>query len=268
MARFINGSGFLISNIDYETHFVNMNSFDDEMWLWNQGLNVLFKETILKRDLTFKYNDCELTKTIIFYPRRAKLYLIDTNDYAYFINKYFVNYKIIERDPEFYSFQIPLPEIFYYRENSEIQHEDRYNVSIGRYRNQTYKNIEKYTLRFNARFESDFHSNNSDPIFQRNFSNIYSLSEEYKRYLYLMMNIDPVKVNVNNLITPYFLLSSSEIKDLKDLVDSIAEDIHEAMIEDAEESYARAYDDWFNSTLDDLNREAFENDPDNYWNID
>jgi hypothetical protein len=40
------------------------------------------------------------------------------------------------------------------------------------------------------------------------------------------------------------------------------------MERDDEESRDREYGRYWNSTLDELNREAFENDPDNYWNID
>lgn len=268
MSIFIDGTGFLVSNEDYgkiSRDYNSNNPFDfDE--LLEDAVGYLFNKTILKFEQTFIHNKIQLTKIITFNPSKNKFYLVNKDDFSYFKKKYFSTYKVIERKPEFYSFQIPKPEIIFYRKNNSLRHEDRYSVSVNKFKGFTYKNIEKYTLRLKTDFRRDFSINNSDPLFQRDFSSIYNLSEEYRKYLCLMMNVEQKKVNVNKLITPHYLLSFSELKQLCDDVDSVLDSAYSAWERHAQESAAEQYDGFFD--LDQLNEEAFENDPDNYWNID
>lgn len=269
MSIFIDGTGFLVSNEDYGkiSRDYNSNITFDYDELLEDAVGYLFNKTILKFEQTFIHNKIQLTKIITFNPSKNKFYLVNKNDFSYFKKRYFSTYKVIEREPKFYSFQIPKPEIVSLKnKKSGSQYEDRYNVSInGSTVNKIYRE-NQYTLRFRTDFRRDFSINNSDPLFQRDFSSIYNISEEYRKYLCLMMNVDQKKVNVNKLITPHYLLSFSEVKQLSDYVYSALDSVVSALDRHAQESAAEQYDDFFD--LDQLNEEAFENDPDNYWNID
>ena len=235
---------------------------------WESSLSQYFKNIIFSFNYKFLRNDDELLKTLVFYPSKRKSYIINTCDLAVFIEKYFSGFNLIEREPSFYAFHIPFPSIIRFRENRLLSNEDKFNITLGKFNNQSYRNIEIYTLRINSMLNKDFRENNFDPIFQKNFNSAFNLFEDYKTYLNLILDIDTRKVDINNLIYPYFLLDKAEILELFKIEDSIYKQINEEMEKEAGESRDREYDSWWKDTLDEMNREAFENDPDNYWNID
>lgn len=255
------GTGFLINNSDYNQFFGNRNNQDGFDHAWGMALGRFFKDVIFYSD--YKLNDDESNKTLIYYPLKRKSYILNSNEINYFKSKYFPNFNLTERSPEFFSFQIPFPEIYYFQENSKMKHDDMYDISIGRYNSQTYKNIENYTLRLNTRSKTDFES-----IFQKNFSSVYKLAEDYKEYLKLMMDIEPSNINTNDLIKPYYTLHQNELKKIIEIENALNDEMHEEAMRDSEDKMGEKYSKWFDSELDELNRQAFENDPENYWNID
>jgi hypothetical protein len=83
-----------------------------------------------------------------------------------------------------------------------------------------------------------------------------------------MIGVEPSKINTNNLIQPYYLLSQKELEEIKVIESEIMEEHHKQEMRENDEKMDQEYGKWFDSELKDLNRQAFENDPDNYWNID
>lgn len=255
------GSGFVINNKDHKQFFDSQKELNKDDMEWEMALGVLFKEVVFHSE--HKINNTGLNKSLIYYPLKRKTYILNQNKLDFFINKYFQNFKLIDRKPELFSFQIPFPEMIYFNENSKIKHDDRYNIYIGRYKSETYKNIENYTLRINPRSISDF-----DPIFQKDFLSVYNLAEGYKEYIKLIMDIEPSNINIHNLIKPYYMLDDNELNKLMEIEKDIINDFHEESMRENNEKMDEQYSKWFDSEMDNLNRQAFENDPDNYWNID
>jgi hypothetical protein len=235
---------------------------------WETSISQYFGNFIFSFNYEFFQCEKEILKTIVFNPYSRKTYIIDTNQLSSFIEKNFPKSKLIERQPIFFSFLIPFPSIIHYEDNDAIKNDDQFNISLGKFKYQTYKNIENYTLRINPSVSKDFRENDLEPIFQKDFKSIYNLIEDYKTYLNLLLDIDTEKVKINNLVSPFFLLEKNEILELVKIEDSIYKEMYEEMERYDEERRDREYDRYWNSTLDELNREAFENDPDNYWNID
>lgn len=261
-------NSFVINSIDSKLFGHRNNKLFEYSYEWESSISKYFKNIIFSFNYNFLLNDKEIFKTVLFYPSKRKSYIINTSELAGFIEKYFSGYNLIEREPIFYAFHIPFPSIIHFKENRLISNEDKFNITLGKFNNQTYKNIENYTLRINSMFYKDFRDNNFDPIFQKQFHSVFNLFEDYKTYLNLILDIDTKKVEINHLIYPYFLLDKAEILELFKIEDSICKQINEEMAKEAEESRDRDYDSWWKDTLDEMNREAFENDPDNYWNID
>ena len=252
---------FVINDDDYINFFNYMKDlYPSYDFVLNSALNVIFNQVIFYS--TYNLDDYDLKKTLIYYPLKRKTYLLNTNEFNYFKNKYFPNFKLFERSPELFSFQIPFPEIYYYRENHE-KYEDRYNINIGRYKSQTFKNIENYSLRFNPNSSLHF-----DSIFQKDFLSIYNLSKGYKEYLKLIMDIEPKTVNINNLVEPYYLLDKIELIKLIEIGKEIDDKLSEEALRENEEKMNKEHGNWFDSQMDELNRQAFEDDESNYWNID
>jgi hypothetical protein len=235
---------------------------------WETSISQYFRNIVFSFNYELFLYEKEILKTIVFHPSKRKTYIIDTNQLSSFIEKYFPKYRLIERQPIFYSFLIPFPSIIHYKDNDALRNDDQFNINLGKFRYQTYKNIENYTLRINPSVSKDFRENDLDPIFQKDFKSVYNLIEDYKTYLNLLLDIDTEKIKINNLVSPFFLLEKNEILELVKIEASIYSKMYEEMERDDEESRDRQFGRYWNSTLDELNREAFENDPDNYWNID
>ena len=255
------GNGFVVSNNDRNHFLKNKGNFYEEDIFCQGALSGFFKDIIFQT--TYKLNENGLNKVLIYDPIKRNTRLLNSNEVDTFKSKYLSKFKLIERSPEIFSFNIPLPEIHYFLENSQMKHEDMYNISIGRYKSQTYKNIENYTLRLDPKSRRNF-----DLIYQKEFLSVYNLAESYKEYLRIMMDIEPSEINTNNLIKPYYLLDQNEIKEILKIEDSINDKRHKESIREYEEAMDEQYGKWFDSEIDDMNRQAFENDPDNYWNID
>jgi hypothetical protein len=268
MGLVLNSKNFVLNSDDLILFGDNKSDTFEYSHTWENAIDLQFKKQIFRTYLEVKIDDIISQKILIFYPWKRKSYLIENDKLSYFIDKYFSGFNIVEKTPEFYSFLIPFPDLEYYLENSKISHEDRYNVVLGKFKGNTYKSIKNYTLKLNTTYNFDFRTNDFDPIFQSDFQSIFNLSEKYKEYLKLMMNINIDNIDINNLLVPYYKLNSQEIKKIIDIENSINDEIHEQMERQSEEDYDRQYSNWFNSEMDELNRNAFENDSDNYWNID
>ncbi len=252
---------FIINNNDFNKFFNYNGRLFEPDYEWESALRHFFKDVIFYS--TYKLDNNDLSKSIIYYPLKRKTYILNSNEVEFFKNKYFLNFKLIDRSPEFFSFQIPFPKIYYFLENSKINNEDQYNISIGRYKSQTYKNIENYSLRIDCNSIESF-----DSIFQKDFKSVYNLTEDYKSYLNLMMGIEPSLISIKNLIKPFYLLSQNELEEIKVIESKIMEEHHKQEMRENYEKMDQEYSKWFDSEMNDLNRQAFENDPDNYWNID
>jgi len=213
------GKNFVITNNDFIKFFNYNGRLFEPDFEWESALRHFFKDVIFHSD--YKLDNIELSKSIIYYPLKSKTYLLDSNEVDYFKNKYFPNFKIVQRSPEIFSFDLPFPEIYNFLENSQMKHEDMYNISIGKYRSQTYQNIENYSLRIDCRSRRNF-----EPIYQNEFLFVYNLVEDYKEYLRLMIGVEPSKINTNNLIQPYYLLSQKELEEIKVIESEIGENAH------------------------------------------
>jgi hypothetical protein len=268
MGLVLNSKNFVLSTDDLNLFGDNESDTFEYSHTWENAINLQFKNQIFRTNLEVKINDIISQKILIFYPSKRKSYLIENNKLSYFIDKYFSGFSIVEKTPEFYSFLIPFPDLEYYLENSKITYGDKYNVALGKFKGNTFKSIKNYTLKLNTPYNFDFRTNDFDPIFQRDFQSIFDLSEKYKAYLNLMLKINIDNIEINNLLVPYYKLTTNEIKNIIEIENSINDEIHKQMERDAEDDYDRQYSNWFNSEIDELNRNAFENDSDNYWNID
>lgn len=268
MGLVLNSKNFALSSDDLNLFGDDKSDTFEYSHTWENAIDLQFKNQIFRTYLEVKIDDIISQKILIFYPWKRKSYLIDNDKLSCFIDKYFSGFNIVEKKPVFYSFLIPFPDLKYYLDNSKITHEDRYNVVLGKFKGKTYKSIKNYTLKLNTPNDFDFRTNDFDPIFQSDFQSIFNLSEKYKDYLKLMMNINIDNIDINNLLVPYYKLSSLEIKKIIDIENSINDEIHEHMKRESENGFDRQYSNWFDSEMDELNRNAFENDSDNYWNID
>jgi hypothetical protein len=252
---------FIINKNDFIKFFNYNGKLFEPDFEWEMALRHFFKNIIFHSTYTLDTNGS--SKSIIYYPFKKKTYLLNSDEVEYFKNKYFLNFDLIDRSPDFFSFQIPFPKIYFFLENSKLNNEDQYNISIGRYKSQTYKNIENYTLRIDSKSIESF-----DSIFQKDFITVYNLTEDYKSYLKSIMGIESSLISTKNLIKPFYLLSQNELEEIKVIEGKIMEEHRKQDIRDNDEKMDKEYGKWFDSEMNDLNRQAFENDPDNYWNID
>ena len=104
--------------------------------------------------------------------------------------------------------------------------------------------------------------------YKKDFLSVYNLLEGFKDYLKLMIDIEPSKIKTNNLFNPFYLLTQKEFKEIIEIEREIYNEIHEAEMQRAEEEMNEKEEKWFDSEMGDMNRQTFESDPDNYWNID
>ncbi|WP_192349349.1 hypothetical protein [Algoriphagus sp. Y33] len=174
----------------------------------------------------------------------------------------------MDRAPLFYLFNIPFPNIEYEVENLSISGEDRYSIIVSKFREKTYQNLERYRVRIEIPNTFDFRENPFRPIFQANFQDIYDFSESYKEYLSKFLNVDPVCIKTKNFIVPFYLLNADELIEINSIQYEIESEMHQKMIEESQEIEGEEHFNWERSVMEEMNREAFEFDPDNYWNID
>jgi hypothetical protein len=237
---------------------------------WEWAVISYFKDILFVCENEIDLNGKKVFKTLIFNNyNRKRTHIINRSSSQHFINENYADKKIITRVPHFYLFYIPFPNIKFEVENSSISHEDRYNILISKFRRKTYQNLERYLVRLDipdlVHFEED---NQFRPVFQKSFQDIIDLSESYKVYIAEFLNVEASLINIENLIIPYYLLNADEIKKINSIQNEIENKIHTEMMEDAQERESEAYEKYESSLFDEANREAFEFDPDNYWNID
>ncbi|WP_372950575.1 hypothetical protein [Mariniphaga sp.] len=235
---------------------------------WELAVNRYFKDILFVCENEIDLNGRKFFKTLIFNNYRKKTHIINRTCSQHLINKNYADKKIINRAPFFYLFNIPFPNIKYEVENSSLSHEDRYNILISKFRHKTYQNMERYHVRLDIPDTYDIRESQFRPVFQKTFQDIIDLSESYKVYLAEFLNVETKRINTENLIVPYYLLNADELNKINSIQNEIENKIHTEMMEDAQEKENEAYARWESSAIDEMNGEAFEFDPENYWNID
>lgn len=266
--------GLLLKSVSYLIDSQDKDLFESEEDLftysdeWESATINYFKNKIFQSELEITTNSKTKLLTLIFNPRRKKTHIILREQTEHFIKKYFPTSDIILRQPKFFAFLIPFPEIDFYLENSKITDESKYNLSISKFRRRTHQNIESYCVRLKSPMNFDFRENEFDPIFQFEFQNIIDISENYKAYLSEFLNISPSQINTQNLISPFYLLTTDEVKSIIEIESSILNDMHEAMLEESQRQEAEYQSRAWDSQMDELYWDAFENNPDNLWNVD
>ena len=252
--------------IDSKHKYLIQASRFDFSWEW--AVNRYFKDTLFVCEIEIDSKGKKSLKTLVFNTHRKKTHFINQISFQDLIDKYYTDKKFMDKVPSFYLFNIPFPNIKYEVENSSISHEDRYNIIVSKFRQNTYQNIERYSVRIEIPDTFDFRENPFRPVFQTNFQDIFDFSESYKDYLSKFLNVEAARINTENIIVPFYLLSADELIEINSIQNEIENKMHEEMIEDAQEREGEAYSRWESSVMDEMNGEAFEFDPDNYWNID
>src|SRR6266567_2049501 len=208
---------FILKSISYfiasrdENLLQNQEDTFNYSYEWEIAVQRLFKDVLFVHEKEIIINGKKNFVTLIFNPHRKRTYIIARERFQYFIDKYYPTKRIVERQPSFYSFLIPFPNIEYQEENSKISWEDRFNISLSKFYLKTFQPLERYIVRLKTPNTFDFRENLFDPIFQINFEDIIDLSEKYKNYLSLFLNIDCNQIDIRNLIVPFYQLSSDEI---------------------------------------------------------
>lgn len=267
MELLLTSPSFTIKSKDLTLLEKNINLFEYS-FSWEYAISHFFRNSIFIFDEEININDSFLSKTVIFYPFKRKTYVLEKSKSSSFLSRYFTNFKIISRQPIFYSFLIPMPEISYYLENSKLTWEDKFNIDIGRFNRKTYSNLHNYNVRLNSSTVYDFRENQFDPIFQRDFESIIEIANKYKEYLQIMLSIPNDQININNLIKPYYELSTEELKSIISIENSFIDEMHQEQVINNERCKNEQYEKFMNAEMDDLYGQAFENELDSIWNID
>ncbi len=260
-------NGFVIKEEDYFSfqedldYHLNYEFLDD-------AIDHLYKDKLFIFKYVIKCNDLDIEKVIIYYPSKRKTYLLNQTEVLFFCKKYFPSYLVIEKEPEFFIFFIPFPRIISKDKHSK-NYENQFDLSIGKFHSKSFENlyIDKY-IGFDQFVNSDFLKNEFHLIFQKDFQSVYRLIEDYKKYLNLILLIDLKKINSNKLFTPIYFIESADLKSLIDFANEESDYVHEQIEKQAKMDFYEHKTDTFYSDVSDLNNSAFENDPDNYFNID
>lgn len=265
----INGNFFFEEN-DVEKWF----SAHDYMGTYNEVLPaVLFSKSIFVNETFYEVNEKRNEIIIVFNPKDGKTFYVEKANYEEFKTKYFQNLNIIQREPSFFVFIIPIPFLSYSFTNGDYPpYDDHKKMIISKFKNTSYENVNdsNYTMRlsFQLGIDSIFGDNDSDPIFQSSFQDIYEISMEYKKYLAEFLCVNKSLIKINKLIRPYYKLEKAEIDKFSNWIDEDMMDYFHEEARNSELRNADIHEKKFNDELDELNWQMFENDSNNYWNID
>ncbi|MBL7770551.1 MAG: hypothetical protein JNK20_16350 [Flavipsychrobacter sp.] len=243
------------------------NSYHDKE-IWESAISYFFKDTLFIKDEIIETKHSRIDYTLIFYPKKRKTYLVEKAKLEDFVRNYFNGFNLVEKAPLFYSFLIPLPNIDYNNNQFPSFGNKGYLTTINKFTGSTFKRLGTYTIRITFPNTLDFRENNFDPVFQKDFNSIYEIAHEYGNYLESMFGIRVEAINLYKYILPFYKLEPDELKGIDEIESKIHEKIDIQIRKDLEKEAEEDYQNWFDSMVDEMNDQAFENDPDNYWNID
>ena len=239
------------------------------MPILGNAITLFFKDCLFTHQEDAYVNEIKKTVVIIFNPTKRKYYCIDEPNFNDFINKNYPSKQIIKRAPSLYCFQIPFPNIEFVGDNTW---EDRFKLSISKFHKKTYQPLESYIVRLKLPTSLDFRQNSFDPIFQVALQNVINLSEAHNKYLSFFLNMNQSLIDSTKLIMPFYKLSKEEIISITKMKDKLMQEMNLRMNEEMEENsrqeMAADYERYWTGAINDMNREAFENDPSNIWNVD
>lgn len=236
--------------------------------IFESAISSFFKNTLFISNQIVETNGLKIDYSIIFFPQRRRTYIIDRTNAEEFIRNNFKDFKILERSPLIYSFLIPFPNIDYHFNRQTNFGNSEYLVSINKFAGSTFKKLETYSVRLTFPETFDFRNNNFDPIFQKDFNSIYDIAMEYNNFFDSLFGIRIAPNILNKYILPFYELELHEFEKIDDIESKMLDNIETQMRNEADDEREELYQRWFDSEIDEMNREAFENDPDNIWNID
>jgi hypothetical protein len=91
------GKNFIITNNDFIKFFNYNGRLFEPDFEWGSASRHFFKDVIFHSK--FNLDNHGLIKSIIYYPLKSKTYILDSNEVDYFKNKYFPNFKLVQRTP-------------------------------------------------------------------------------------------------------------------------------------------------------------------------
>lgn len=245
---------------NFVTDNLNLINKDSEnnFFLENALVNFFTNNLFISNDIRF--NCTGYIYNVIYNVAEGKTYLIESNRSNFFISKYFPNKTIIYRQPEFYSFIVPMPKIEKVHLDNNLESE--YLISIAKTNDSSFKHLDRRKLTF-KRFQDE-------PEIELfcGFDQLMQLRDQYKNYIKELLNISLDKIPLTKLTCAYYIISSEEITKIKSLMDIEVKALYDEIERDRQIEEGRLWEEEFNGYIDECYRAAFENNPDNYWNID
>ncbi|HTM65039.1 MAG TPA: hypothetical protein VL093_01855 [Flavipsychrobacter sp.] len=192
-------------------------------------------------------------------------YIVKKTELNLFLGKYFPQHLFVHRVPDFFSFNIPFPEIEY------PSREPSTGICIGEFKSSTYQPLSrtgvlKLSYRYNRQI---FDANSSDYFFFKEFSSVLEFQNQYKDYLSSFLNTSSHSLCSHRLITPYFQLTSQEFQSVLEIAEALREkDEYEEQSYDAYRNELAQQKEKDNFYEEQYRQSYLEGDYDNYFNID
>lgn len=215
MASFLTAKGFFVTENEYPLISDYGDDFIPGWVLWANAIEKVFENTLFISSSKLLEIRSDYYCKIIFYPFKGKTYIVSEKKIDSFLQQYFPNKIVSDRNPAFYQFLIPFPKPYF--EYGGYLNGRRNVVSISKFSDSTIRQIhgQDLVLKYIKIIE---------PIFIENISNAFDLSQQMNQYLSLFLN-ENIKVNPQYFLTPYYQLESSEIKLFRDYFDKFIKEV-------------------------------------------